>query len=100
MTSEKIQKNSGDFHYEPHLALTQVSWKPLLDEPLRIRAQNIACSVAERMRDPDIVHGAAEQVRQQERHPTSWFSLPGIAMALLAASTPVTPTWDRILVIA
>jgi len=58
--------------YENPVQKTQLPWRPLLDGPLRTRAQEAALFVAERMRDPEYVKEMAEVARQQSIYPSDW----------------------------
>ncbi len=58
--------------YEPQFAHTSVSWRLFLKKPLYIHTQEVACSVARRMRDPDFVHATAERAREQSIYPMGW----------------------------
>ncbi|HJT56315.1 MAG TPA: lanthionine synthetase C family protein [Ktedonobacteraceae bacterium] len=74
VVSESIQPTPGKLRYESHLASMRVCWKSTLDEPLRRRAQETACSVAERMRNPDFVRAMAKRISYQTDYSATWSS--------------------------
>ncbi len=48
------------------------AWHPLLEEPLRSRALEVAHVVAERMRDPDQISAIATRAMHQSKWPGRW----------------------------
>jgi lantibiotic biosynthesis protein len=58
--------------YESPVQSTYISWRPLLEKRLRMRVQEAALFVAERMRDPEYVKEIAEIASKQSLYPTGW----------------------------
>src|SRR5450755_5049895 len=58
--------------YANPLQRTQVVWRPFLEGHLRTRAQETACFVAKRMRNPEYVNEMAEIAKNQSASPSSW----------------------------
>lgn len=66
-------------HFAPQPAVRQekqhtspAPWRVLLDEPLRMRAQEAALYVGKQMQDPATVEHIARQAREQSLFPTDW----------------------------
>lgn len=69
---------SRELRYEAPSHLSLSTWPVMLEVSLSRRAQEIACAVAERLRDPDVVHATAERARQQSLYSVVWFA-PAVA---------------------
>lgn len=69
---DKAAATNRQLQHNTRISQIQSSWHPLLDESLSARAREVALVVAERMRDPDLIHALVEQVRQRSYFPIGW----------------------------
>jgi hypothetical protein len=72
ITTKRASSDSRQLWHEPHLDQTQTLWQPQLDEPLRLRALEMAGMIAKRLGNPTFVHSTVEQVNKQSTYSTGW----------------------------